>query len=321
MQKIYISSELPGNSVDRLRTKYDVLVHSGDRHPSRSEFLFGARGSHALITMVSDSVDEQVIDSCPELKIVSNCGVGFENIDIPYATEKGVFVTNTPDVLTETTADLAWALMFSVARKVIDGDFHVREGRFTCWHPSLLLGMDIHKKTLGIYGMGRIGTAVGKRARGFNMRVLYHNRNRNHEGERDTGATFVDFPTLLEKSDYIVIAAPLNEESDGRFGLDEFKQMKPTSIIVNIARGQIIKEDELAAALDMENIWGAGLDVYENEPMVDKKLKELNNVVLLPHIGSASYETRVRMVDLAVESVESALNGGVPTHLVNTEVK
>ncbi|MEM7009801.1 MAG: D-glycerate dehydrogenase [Thermodesulfobacteriota bacterium] len=320
MKKIFITSQYPGESINRLSDKYNVTIYPKNTLPTRAELLENAKDSSALITTVSDIVDKMLIDQSPELKIVANAGVGYENVDIPYATEKGIFVANTPNVLTETTADLAWALMFSVARKILNAHKHIRDGEFTCWHPSLMLGMNIHNSTLGVYGMGRIGSAVARRAKGFNMRVLYQNRSRNEKAEEETGAEFVDFETLLSESDYIVITSPLTDETRGRFGRDEFQKMKPTSIIINIARGPIIKEAELASALKEGLIWGAGLDVFENEPEVNEELLKLDNAVLVPHIGSASIETRVRMIDMAVESVEIALTGGVPKHLVNPEV-
>ena len=320
MEKIYVSAQYPGESLERLKKKYHVDEFLGERLPTRAELLEGASGSAAVITTVSDQIDKEFIDLLPGLRIVSNCGVGYENIDVLYATEKGVMVTNTPDVLTETTADLAWALMISVARRVIEGDAYVRRGDFKCWHPSLLLGQNIHGKTLGIYGMGRIGAAAARRAGGFGMRVIYHNRKRNEDAEMETGAVYADFPELLKESDFIIVSSPLNKGTRGRFGIEEFRQMKPTSIIVNVGRGPIIKENELAEALRDGLIWGAGLDVYENEPDVHHELLKLNNTVLLPHIGSASRETRVRMIDMAVESVELALGGKTPKHLVNPEV-
>ena len=320
MKKIFVTSQYPGESINRLSEKYDVEVFPKATLPTEKELLENAKGSVALITTVSDLVDKKVIDLSPDLKIVSNSGVGYENVDIPYATEKGVFITNTPNVLTETTADLAWALMFSVARRIVEADAYIREGEFQCWHPSLLLGMNIHQKTLGVYGMGPIGTAVAKRGQGFNMRVIYQNRSRNQKAEDETGASFVDFETLLKESDFIVITAPLTEDTRGRFGLDEFRKMKSTSIIVNVGRGPIIKESELAAALKKGSIWGAGLDVFENEPQVNNELLELKNTVLLPHIGSASIETRERMIGMAVQSVELALSGNIPKYLVNPEV-
>jgi len=299
---------------------YYVEVFSEERSPTEEEILRGARGAHALVTMVTDRIDRTVIDSCPSLIVISNCGVGYENIDVAYATKRGIFVTNTPGVLTETAADLAWALIFSVARRIIAGDSFVREGRFVGWRPTLFLGVDVHGKTLGIYGMGRIGTAIAKRAKGFDMRVIYHNRKRNEESEKESGATYVDFPTLLRESDFVAIAAPLNEDSRGRFGLDEFRQMKRTAVLVNVGRGQIVKEKELSLALEERIIWGAGLDVYEREPGVEEELLKLRNVVLLPHLGSASLETRERMARMAIESAVTLLRGEIPQNLVNPEV-
>ncbi len=320
MKKIFVSAQYPGDSLERLRKDYEVLEFLGNRLPTRKELLEGARGSSAVITTVSDTIDREFMDLLPDLKIVSNCGVGYENIDVDYATRKGVMVTNTPDVLTETTADLAWALMLSVGRRVVEGDSYVRGGEFRCWHPSLLLGRNIHDKTLGIFGLGRIGTAVARRAKGFNMRVLYRSRRRKEDAEKETGAVYAEFSEMLRESDFIVITAPLTEETRGRFGLDEFRMMKTGSVIVNIGRGPIIKEKELVTALKDGLIWGAGLDVYEYEPEVDEELLKLKNTVLLPHIGSASQETRVNMIDMAVDSVELALEGRTPLHLVNPGV-
>ena len=320
MEKIYVSAHYPGEPFERLREKYLVEEFLGTRLPTRDELLEGARGSVAVISTVSDGIDKAFIDLLPDLRIVSNCGVGYENIDVPYATRRGVMVTNTPDVLTETTADLAWALMISAARRVVEADDYVRRGDFKCWHPSLLLGQNIHGKTLGIFGMGRIGTAAARRASGFGMRVIYTNRKRNEKAERQTGAEFVEFPVLLKESDFIIVTSPLTNETRGRFGMDEFRQMKRTAVTVNVGRGPIIKEKELAEALREGIVWGAGLDVYEKEPEVDPGLLKLKNAVLLPHIGSASSETRIRMIGMAVESVELALAGKTPKHLVNPEV-
>lgn len=320
MKKIFVTSQYPGDAVKRLARQYDVQVFPEDRLPTQKELIEYSQGSIALITTVSDLIDREIIDECPELKIVSNSGVGYENVDIAYATEKGIFVTNTPDVLTETTADMAWVLMLSVARRIVEADAYVREGKFKCWHPSLMLGMNIHDKTLGVYGMGRIGTAVARRAAGFNMDIIYNNRGRREEAEKETGARFVDFPALLKESDFIVVAAPLNEETRGRFGLSEFRQMKRSAIIVNIGRGPVIKEEDLAEALSEGLIWGAGLDVFENEPEVNANLLKQENVVLAPHIASASRETREKMIGMAVRSVELALGGEVPEHLVNPDI-
>ncbi len=320
MKKVFITAQLPGKSVEVLKSDFIVEVFPEDRSPTRDEILNVARDSHALITMVTDRIDSTVIDSCPNLMVISNCGVGYENIDVSYATEKGILVTNTPGVLTETTADLVWALIFSVARRIVEGDTFVREGKFVGWRPTLLMGVNVHGKTLGIYGMGRIGTAVARRAKGFDMQVIYNNRMRNEEAERETGAKYVEFSTLLEESDFIAVTAPLNDESGGRFGLAEFRRMKRTSVLVNVGRGQIVKEKELVRALKDGIIWGAGLDVYEKEPVIEEELFELKNVVLLPHLGSASMETRQKMADIAVENALRVLKGQTPRNLVNPKV-
>jgi len=320
MKRIFVTTKLPGNAVDSLTKDFDVEIFDKDELPSKIEVQEGAKDAFAILSTVSNQIDKDILDSCPNLIIVSNYGVGFENIDVPDATKKGIYVTNTPDVLTETTADLAWALMFAVARRVVEGDSVVRNGRFKRWDPSFLLGMDVFGKTLGIYGLGRIGRAVGRRASGFNMRVVYLNKSRRLEVEEEIGCDFVDFPALLSESDFLVITAPLTESTRGRFGLEEFKKMKRDSILINIARGPIVKEKELAQALKKKLILGAGLDVYENEPEVEKDLLGLDNVVLLPHLGSASFETREEMAEMAVENAKLALNGEVPINLVNLEV-
>jgi len=320
MARVFVTASLPGKGLDKLSEGFEVEVFPEDRSITHNELMEGAKEADALITLLTDRVDREVINSSTNLRIIANCAVGYDNIDLQYATGRGIFVTNTPGILTETTADLAWALIMSVARWTPRGDAFVREGKFKVWRPKLFLGMDVHGKTLGIYGMGRIGEAVARRAEGFNMRVIYYNRKRNEQGERDTGAIYVDFPTLLKESDFLVITAPLNKESEGRFGWKEFKEMKRGSILVNVGRGPIVREKELARALKERVIWGAGLDVYEREPEIEKGLLALENVVLLPHLGSASFDTREQMADMAVRNVIAALNGEIPPNLVNKEV-
>ena len=320
MKKIFVSASYPGDSIARLAENYNVAVFDMNRVPTYEELEFQSEGSSALITTVADIVDKNVIDLSPDLKIIANAAVGYENIDVPYATENGIFVANTPGVLTETAADMAWALLMSVARRIAEADSFVRSGQFICWLPTLMLGLNVYGKTLGVFGMGRIGGAVARRAAGFNMKVIYNNRGRNEKAEKETSAGFVDFPTLLKESDYLVVTTPLTPETRGRFGLAEFRQMKSDSVIVNVGRGPIIKERELAEALKEGLIWGAGLDVFEEEPKVDPELLKQERVVLAPHIASASRETREEMIDMAVRSVELALEGGVPEHLVNPQV-
>lgn len=224
MKKIFVTSKLPGNAVDSLKKDFDVEIFDKHELPTKIEVQEGAKDAIAILSTVSNQIDKDILNSCPNLIIVSNYGVGFENIDVPYATKRGIYVTNTPGVLTETTADLAWALMFAVGRRIVEGDAVVRKGQFKRWDPSFLLAMDVYGKTLGIYGLGRIGSAVGRRASGFNMRVIYVNKSRRLEAEEEIGCDFVDFPTLLRESDFLVITAPLTESTRGRFGLDEFKR-------------------------------------------------------------------------------------------------
>ncbi len=318
MKKVFVTAELPGESINRLKRKYSVEVFPSRRSPTKEQLIHGIKGASALITMVTDQIDREIIETSENLEIISNCGVGFENIDVEYASQNGVYVTNTPGVLTEATADLAWTLLMSVARRILEGDRMIRNGKFINWEPTLLLGQNIYGKTLGIFGMGRIGTAIARRAAGFGMKVIYHNRNRNIEGENITGSGYKNFDKLLSDSDFIVISAPLNKGTKGIFGEEQFRKMKDTAVLVNVGRGKIIKEEELARALREKTIWGAGLDVFENEPDVCNDLLELENTVLLPHLGSASYETRCEMADMAVSSVEQALDGKTPEYTVNT---
>jgi len=303
-----------------LGREYEVAVFPEKIPPTKNEIIKYGIDSNAFITTVNDIIDKEIIESCPGLRVIANCAVGYENIDVNYAVKKGIYVTNTPDVLNETTADLAWALILSTARRVTEGDSLVRKGEFRYWGLSLLLGHNVYGKTLGIFGMGRIGSAVARRSVGFSMRVIYSSRNRNKEIDNQIGSALVDFQTLLRESDYLVITAPLNEDTRGRFGMEEFQQMKDTAVLINVGRGPIVRERELANALKKGVIWAAGLDVFEKEPEVDEELIKLNNVVLLPHIGSGTVETREGMAKMAVENVIGALNGKVPNNLVNVDV-
>jgi len=320
MKKVFITSNLPGKSVELLKRDFHVEVFPEERPATRNELLKGANDAHAIITMLFDKVDRTLIDSCPNLRVISNCAVGTCGRRCQISSVMNGMKGCSSRSVASSTSDLAWALILSVSRRLVEGDSFLRDGKFTGWRPLLLLGVNVYGKTLGIYGMGRIGTAVGRRAKGFDMQVIYHNRRRNEEVEREIRAKHVDFLTLLRESDFLVITAPLNEESRGRFGIEEFRKMKRTSVLVNIGRGQIVKERDLAFALKEGIIWGAGLDVYEREPIVEKGLLELKNVVLIPHLGSATEETRTRMVDIAVENVILALSGDIPKSLVNPKV-
>jgi len=257
----------------------------------------------------------------PQLKIIANYAVGFDNIDVDAATKRGIMVSNTPGVLTDTTADLAWALILATARRVVEGDKFLRHGKFKGWKPMLLLGTDVHHATLGIIGFGNIGKAVARRAIGFDMKVIYYSAHRAPlEVEEKLDVEYRSLDDLLREADFISIHVPLTKETQHLIGERELKMMKKEAYLINTARGPIVDEKALAKALKEGWIRGAGLDVFEREPEVEPELLELDNVVLLPHLGSASYDTRAKMATMAAENVVSALNGEVPPNLVNREV-
>ena len=276
-----------------------------------------AAESEAVITYLSDKIDRSIIDRGAKLKIIANYGAGFNNIDINYARVKGVWVTNTPGVLHETTADLTWAMILGAARRIVPADRFTREGKFHGWGAKMFLGGDVYGKTLGIVGCGEIGRAVAQRALGFSMRVLYHQRNRLPQSEeKRLGAEFVSLKQLLQESDFITLHVPLTEETKYMIGKEEIELMKPTACFIHTARGKVVDDKALVEALRERRIAGAALDVYENEPELTDGMTKLDNLLLLPHIGSASVETRDRMALLVVENVLDALAGNTPRNLV-----
>ena len=278
-------------------------------------------GQDALLCMLSDRIDGALLDAAgPSLRIVANFAVGFDNIDVPAATARGVLVTNTPDVLTDATADVAWTLLMAAARRVIEGDTLVRQGRWVGWTPTQLLGAPVAGRTLGIFGMGKIGRAVARRASGFGMPVRYHNRSRDEQAEQELGATYVPLDELLATSDFLSLHAPLNEGSRHVIDAAALAAMKSTAIIVNTARGPLIDEAALVDALRTGRIAAAGLDVFEAEPALAPGLAELDNVVLLPHLGSATTDARAAMAQLCCDNILAALGGGRPKTLLNPEV-
>jgi lactate dehydrogenase-like 2-hydroxyacid dehydrogenase len=292
----------------------DIVVdfNSHELSLSRDELLSRVRGKQGLICQITDAIDDELL-ATPGLRVVSNVAVGYNNIDVAAARRRGVVVTNTPDVLTETTADFAWALLMAAARKIVDADRYVRSGQWTAWRWDLLWGLDVHDKTLGVVGFGRIGRAVARRALGFGMRVLYHDVVRaTPEVERELHATYVDKPTLLRESDFVSLHVLLSAES--RHLIDEaaLRGMKKTAVLVNAARGPIVDEAALARALREGWIAAAGLDVFEQEPAVHPDLFTLTNVVLAPHIASASFDTRLAMSTLAVKNCLAVLEGKPP---------
>lgn len=318
--KILITRTLPEEALVLAQARATVDLYRGPQPLPKAELISRLRDRAGLVCLITETIDAEVL-SAPALKVVANVAVGYNNIDVAAATARGIVVTNTPDVLTETTADFAWALLMATARRVVEGDQYVRAGKFTQWEWELLWGTDVHGKTLGILGFGRIGKAMARRARGFGMRVLYHDTVRaDAAAERELGATYVDKATLLKESDFVTLHALLSPETRHLIGAAELRQMKRTAYLINASRGPCVNEADLAQALKEGRIAGAGLDVYEEEPKVQPGLLSLPNVVLAPHIASASRETRVGMATLAVENCLAVLEGKTPPTPVNPEV-
>lgn len=318
--KIFVTRKIPQPGLDMLKEHYEVIVNPHNRVLSKDELLDGVRTADGLLCLLTDDITAEVMDINPNLKIISNYAVGYNNIDVEAATKRGIQVTNTPGVLTDTTADLAWALIMAVGRRVVEGDVFTREGRFEGWDPMLLLGTDITGKTLGIIGMGRIGQAVARRAMGFDMRILYHDMAPVPVAEEEYQAEFVALDELLRQSDFVTIHAPLTDETRHMIGRRELSVMKKMAYLVNTARGPLVDEEALVEALRDGIIAGAGLDVYENEPRLASGLAELPNTVILPHLGSATLETRTKMATMAAANLVAALEGKRPPHIVNPEV-
>ena len=316
---VYVSRRVPENGLALLRgAGFQVRLHDSELPPSREELLAGAGGAHAVVTLLSDQVDDEFLERAGEqLRVVANYAVGFDNIDVAACSARGVAVANTPDVLTDATADQAFMLLLSVARRVREGHSLVASGEWRGWHPLQLLGRDVSGSTLGIVGMGRIGRAVARRASGFGMKILYHNRNRQPEAEGALGAQYCEeLGELLSNSDFLSLHAPLTEETYHLIDAAAIELMPPHAILINTARGALIEEKALLTALRSGRLWGAGLDVFEEEPRVTPGLTELNNVVLAPHLGSATEATRREMARLCAQAVITVLQGGKPTNLV-----
>jgi len=318
---VLVTGNLPDAQIERIEREHRVQAHRRDCPIERRAFLESIGDKQGLLSMITDQVDAQLLDRAPGLKIIANFGVGYNNIDVPAATRRGIMVTNTPGVLTDTTADLTMALILAVARRVVEGDRHTRQGRFRFWAPFYFLGHEVTGKTLGIVGMGRIGRAVARRAAGFNMQVLYHNRNPLAEEEEQVlQVQYADLKTLLQEADFISLHTPLTPQTRHLIGSRELAWMKSNAFLINTARGAVVDERALLGALEQGRIGGAGLDVYENEPMVTRGLERLDNVVLLPHVGSATVETRQRMAAMAVDNLLAGLEGRMPPNCINPNV-
>jgi len=316
-QKVYVTYKIPEKPLDLLKDKSEVIINEKDRSLTKKELCECLRGMDGVICMYNDQIDREVIDCIPGVKVLANYAVGYNNIDFEYAASKGIAVTNTPGVLTDVTADLALGLLFAVSRRIVESDRCTREGKFKGWTPTWFLGQDITGKTLGIIGAGRIGSSLAKKVKGLDMRILYYNRNRNKDFEQETGAVYVEKSRLLKESDFISIHVPLTNETKHMIGMDEFKMMKRNAVLINTSRGPVVDEKALVEALREGYIWGAGLDVYENEPNIEPELIKLENVVLTPHIGSSTAETREKMAEIAVKNVLAVLNNEMPPNCVN----
>ncbi|MED3662346.1 D-glycerate dehydrogenase [Ureibacillus sp. FSL K6-8385] len=313
MAKIFVTSKISESALDLLKSVGEVEVWESEETLNGDALFEKMKDKDAVLTMVNNFVTDDMISRASNLKIIGNCGVGYNNIDIESAEKHGVIVTNTPDVLNDATADLTWALILGIARRIVEADKFVREGKFKGWLPHLFIGNMVYGKKLGIIGMGRIGTAVCERAKGFHMEVYYYNRRRlPNEKEEALNARYMDLESLLRECDYITIHAPLNEDSYHLIGRDELNLMKKDAYLINTSRGPLIDEQALYEHLKAGKIAGAALDVYEHEPEIVEGMTELDNVILLPHIGSATYETRTKMAELAANNIANVLSGKAP---------
>lgn len=312
---VLVTRRLPGVAMERLAEGCDVTLWDETSAMPRERFLEGARGKRALLTMLTERVDDELLDAAgDQLAVVANYAVGFDNIDVPACSRRGVLVANTPDVLTEATADLAWALLLAAARRVAEGDRFLRSGQGWIWGPEMMLGQQVHGKVLGVVGFGRIGRAVARRAAGFSMSVLAHSRS------PVPGAEAVPLDDLLARSDFVSLHVSLSAETRHLIDARRLQMMKPTAVLVNTARGAVVDEAALADALDAGTIFSAGLDVFEREPQVEPRLLAHPRVVLMPHLGSATVETRSEMGLLAARNILAALAGTRPPTLLNPEV-
>jgi glyoxylate reductase len=318
---VLVTRPIMDTPLSRLRGRCDVTVHENEFGIPRGELLEVVRGRDAIVTMLTEKVDAEFLTAAgPQLKIVANHAVGFDNIDVAACTEAGVLATNTPEVLTETTADTAFALLMASARRLGEGERLLRAGRPWIWGPLMMLGQDVHHKTIGIVGFGRIGQAVARRAQGFGMRVLYADAVQlPADVEAETGAERRPLDQLLAESDFISIHTNLTPETRHLFDAEAFRAMKPSAVVVNTSRGPVVDEAALADALEAGEIFAAGLDVFEREPDVEPRLLSLENVVVIPHLGSATVDTRNAMGELAVDNVFAALDGTRPPTLLNPE--
>lgn len=321
MFKIFVTRQIPGKAFDKLKDAGEVTVNPYARPVTLEELIMGIKDADALLCLLNDHIDARVMDAAPKLKVVSNYAVGFDNIDVASATERGIVIANTPsDEVSESVAEFTWSLLLALSRRVVEGDEYGRRGAYRGWEPDIFLGHNVYGKTLGVIGLGRIGTMVARRAKGFNMNVLYNKRERDEKAERELGIEFAEMDTLLDTSDMVSLHVPLTPETRHLIGADQLSKMKPEAYLINTARGGIVDEHALVAALKRGTIAGAGLDVHENEPEMNPELILMENVILTPHIASATVEVREKMTEQAVDAIVKVLSGQKPENLVNPEI-
>lgn len=322
MYRVLVTRRIPEEGINILSKVCSGLeVYPDDSPISREELLRRVRGKEGILCLLSEKIDKELMDVGESLRVIANYAVGYDNIDVEEATRRGIIVTNTPGVLTEATAEMAWALLFSISRRIVEADRLMRrENGFRGWEPMLLLGEGVSGKTLGIVGAGRIGQTMARMSRGFNMQVLYFSRSRKEGFEEELGAKKVELDTLLRESDFVSLHVPLTQETYHLIGARELSLMKNTAYLINTSRGPVVDEKALVEALRDKKIAGAGLDVYEEEPRLAPGLVELDNVVLAPHLGSATTETRRNMAVMAAENLLAGLKGERPRNVVNPEV-
>ncbi|MCA1554645.1 MAG: D-glycerate dehydrogenase, partial [Chloroflexi bacterium] len=320
--KVYVTRQMPNEILEMLRAECEVSLWAHDKPPvPRDVLLREVRDAHGIFSLITEKIDAELMDAAPNLKVISNMAVGYDNIAVSEATQRQIAVGNTPGVLTEATADLAFALLLGAARRVGEAIDYIRNGEWIAWNPFDLLGADVHGKTLGIVGMGRIGAAVARRARGFDMKVLYHNRERHIEYEVGMGAEYAPFDDLLARSDFVSIHTPLTDETRCLFDADAFPKMKRTAILINTSRGGTVDPGALYDALKNGSIAYAALDVTEPEPLpLDHPLLTLPNCLIIPHLGSATVDTRMKMATMAAENLLAGVRGERLPNCVNPEV-
>ncbi|HVE06628.1 MAG TPA: D-glycerate dehydrogenase [Paraburkholderia sp.] len=320
-KSVYVTRAIPEQTIDTLREHFAVEVNPHDRALTREELLQAVRGRDAVVSLLTDKFDGEVLDAAgAQCKIVANYAVGFNNFDLDAATKRGVIMTNTPGVLDDATATHAWALLLATARRVSESERYVRAGKWQGWSPMAFIGQDVDNKTLGIAGLGRIGSKFARKAAAFDMNIIYTDANRNEAFEREHRARFVDKATLLREADYLSLHLPLLPDTHHYIGAAELAAMKPSAVLINAARGPLVDEKALVAALKDKVIWGAGLDVFEDEPVLAPGLAELDNVVIVPHIASATTQTRLAMGKIVTDNVIRVLRGDAPLNCINPQV-